>query len=184
VSRSIGSRFLPRAVIARLGGVRLWSSVLLWTNVTRGVRGPPLTGSERLDELQRHGESAARTRTLGALIGKRTVAKVLSIALVVGKLGRAVCGGRAIDGEILHADRGSTYTPMGFARVCESAGFRLIGSVGRCFDNAAGEALFSTLSNTKSCPRTISRRKLGRARGGGPVPGLSITAVARTASPH
>jgi len=59
----------------------------------------------------------------------------------------AVRGGRqAIEGVILHTDRGSTYTAGDFTQLRTDLGIRQsMGRVGSCFDNAAAEAWFSTL---------------------------------------
>ena len=47
---------------------------------------------------------------------------------------------------IFHTDRGSTYTADAFTRLCRQLGIRQsMGRVGSCFDNAAAEALFSSL---------------------------------------
>ncbi len=47
---------------------------------------------------------------------------------------------------IFHTDRGSTYTADAFTRLCRQLGVRQsMGRVGSCFDNAAAEALFSSL---------------------------------------
>jgi putative transposase len=54
----------------------------------------------------------------------------------------------AIDGVIFHTDRGSTYTATSFTRLCRKLGVsQSMGRVGSCFDNAATEALFSTLKH-------------------------------------
>ena len=65
------------------------------------------------------------------------------------KMAAAVRGGRAvIDGVIFHTDRGSTYTATVFATLCRKLGVsQSMGRVGSCFDNAAAEALFSTLEH-------------------------------------
>ena len=45
-----------------------------------------------------------------------------------------------------HTDRGSTYTATSFTALCRRLGVRQsMGRVGSCFDNAAAEALFSSL---------------------------------------
>jgi transposase InsO family protein len=50
------------------------------------------------------------------------------------------------DRVIFHTDRGSTYTADAFTRLCRQLGIRQsMGRVGSCFDNAAAEALFSSL---------------------------------------
>jgi transposase InsO family protein len=47
---------------------------------------------------------------------------------------------------IFHTDRGSTYTADAFTTLCRQLGIRQsMGRVGSCFDNAAAEALFSSL---------------------------------------
>jgi transposase InsO family protein len=47
---------------------------------------------------------------------------------------------------IFHSDRGSTYTAGSFTRLCAQLRIRQsMGRVGSCFDNAAAEALFSSL---------------------------------------
>lgn len=47
---------------------------------------------------------------------------------------------------IFHTDRGSTYTANAFTALCRRLGIRQsMGRVGSCFDNAAAEALFSSL---------------------------------------
>ena len=59
----------------------------------------------------------------------------------------AARGGRqAVHGVIFHTDRGSTYTADKFTALCRRLGIRQsMGRVGSCFDNAAAEALFSSL---------------------------------------
>lgn len=65
------------------------------------------------------------------------------------KMAAAVRGGRrVIDGVIFHTDRGSTYTATSFTTLCRKLGVaQSMGRVGSCFDNAAAEALFSTLEH-------------------------------------
>jgi len=47
---------------------------------------------------------------------------------------------------IFHTDRGSTYTANSFTKLCRRLGIRQsMGRVGSCFDNAAAEAVFSSL---------------------------------------
>jgi transposase InsO family protein len=65
------------------------------------------------------------------------------------KIATTMRGGRAmVEGVVFHTDRGSTYTAPRFTGLCERLGVRQsMGGVGSCFDNAAAEALFSTLEH-------------------------------------
>jgi putative transposase len=71
-----------------------------------------------------------------------------SLACDAIKMAATVRGGRAaIDGVIFHTDRGSTYTATSFTTLCRKLGVsQSMGRVGSCFDNAAAEAFFSTLT--------------------------------------
>ena len=83
-------------------------------------------------------------RLLGAATGLHPDA-----ALACAAIGMAVAacgGGEHISGVIFHTDRGSTYTAEKFTALCRRLGIRQpMGRVGSCFDNAAAEALFSSL---------------------------------------
>ena len=51
-----------------------------------------------------------------------------------------------LSGVRFSTDRGSTYTAEAFTALCRGLGIRQsMGRVGSCFDNAAAEALFSSL---------------------------------------
>jgi transposase InsO family protein len=57
-------------------------------------------------------------------------------------------GPAAIDGLIVHTDRGSTYTAGVFSALGRKLGVpQSMRRVGSCFDSAAGEAFFSTLEH-------------------------------------
>ena len=65
------------------------------------------------------------------------------------KMAAAVRGGpAAIDGVIVHTDRGSTYTAGVFSALSRKLGVpQSMRRVGSCFDSAAAEAFFSTLEH-------------------------------------
>jgi putative transposase len=82
------------------------------------------------------------------------------------KMAATVRGGKnTINRVIFHTDCGSTYTADDFTALCRRLGIRQsMGRVGSCFDNAASEALFSTLEHevlsrnhfaTKAQARTV-----------------------------
>ena len=89
-------------------------------------------------------------RLLGAATGLHPDAQLACDAI---KMAVATRGGRkAIWREdqtqqvIFHTDRGSTYTAKSFTKLCRKMGIRQsMGRVGSCFDNAAAEAVFSSL---------------------------------------
>ncbi|WP_299521041.1 IS3 family transposase [uncultured Serinicoccus sp.] len=65
---------------------------------------------------------------------------------------------------IFHSDRGSTYTAGSFTRLCAQLGIRQsMGRVGSCFDNAAAEALFSSLEWEVLCRHEFDTRTQARA---------------------
>ena len=83
-------------------------------------------------------------RLLGAATSRHPDAALACDAI---RMAVAVRGGKAaINGVIVHTDKGSTYTAGAFTRLCTDLGIRQsMGRVGSCFDNAAAEAFFSTL---------------------------------------
>jgi len=89
-------------------------------------------------------------RLLGAATSVHPDADLACAAL---KMAVAARGGREViwraeeaEQVIFHTDRGSTYTANSFTTLCRQLGVRQsMGRVGSCFDNAAAEALFSSL---------------------------------------
>jgi putative transposase len=89
-------------------------------------------------------------RLLGAATGNHPDAELACAAIRMAVTARG--GKEAVWREdeservIFHSDRGSTYTAASFTRLCAQLGIRQsMGRVGSCFDNAAAEALFSSL---------------------------------------
>ena len=99
-------------------------------------RGPKLYLATVIDLYSR--------RLLGAATSRHPDADLACAAITMAVAARG--GKAAIDGVIFHTDRGSTYTADRFTALCRRLGIRQsTGRVGSCFDNAAAEALFSSL---------------------------------------
>lgn len=89
-------------------------------------------------------------RLLGAATELRPDAELACAAI---KMAVAARGGQSASWHedeagrvIFHTEKGSTYTANAFTRLCRQQGIRhSMGRVGPCFDNAAAEALFSSL---------------------------------------
>jgi transposase InsO family protein len=77
------------------------------------------------------------------------IAETLHTDVVERALRRAVTmRGRAVDGVIFHADRGSQYTSDQLAQAAEEVGARVsMGRTGVCWDNAQIESFWSTLKH-------------------------------------
>lgn len=89
-------------------------------------------------------------RLLGAATSTRADAALAcaAIEMAVATRGGPQAIWRDEEGQrvIFHTDRGSTYTAKEFRTLCVKLGIRQsMGRVGSCFDNAAAEALFSSL---------------------------------------
>ena len=83
-------------------------------------------------------------RLLGAATSRHPDADLACAAITMAVAARG--GRQAVHGVIFHTDRGSTYTADKFTALCRGLGIRQsMGRVGSCFDNAAAEALFSSL---------------------------------------
>ena len=99
-------------------------------------RGPKLYLATVIDLYSR--------RLLGAATSRHPDADLACAAITMAVAARG--GRQAVHGVIFHTDRGSTYTAEAFTALCRGLGIRQsMGRVGSCFDNAAAEALFSSL---------------------------------------
>jgi transposase InsO family protein len=85
----------------------------------------------------------ASRQLIGWSMGSRHDAQLACDALAAAVAAR---GRRAMDGVIMHTDRGSEYTSTAFTQTCARLGARRsMGRTGSCLDNAVAESFFATL---------------------------------------
>jgi transposase InsO family protein len=69
-------------------------------------------------------------------------------SIVVDALQMAVTSGHIQQGAVFHSDRGAQYTSAEFTRFCAGRRIRTsVGNTGVCWDNAAAESFFASLTN-------------------------------------
>jgi putative transposase len=84
--------------------------------------------------------------------------------LVVDALKMAVRRRRPPEGTIDHCDHGGQYIGLSFGQTCHDAGIaQSMGAVGSCFDNAAAETFFATLTKELLLHNTPKKRWATRA---------------------
>jgi transposase InsO family protein len=120
-------------------------------------------------------------RLLGYAMGAAHDAALTEAALAMAVAARAG-EGRTIRGVVFHSDRGSEYSATSFDAACQRLGVvQSMGRVGSALDNAAAEAVNSTIKVELVHRRRFATRAAARAEIGGWISGFYNTRRRHTA---